>query len=557
MSQTYKNAVILARVSSKAQEDEGYSLESQLKLMNGYCSNKGLDIVKVFRIAETASKEQGRDVFKQLTRYIKQNKIYNLVVEKTDRLTRNLRDAVVINDWLNADSERYLHIVKENLLLHKEARSDVKFMWNIHLAVAKKFTDNLREEAMKGWAEKLAQGWMPGTPPSGYVTAVVDGKKIHIHNPKTANCIKRAFRLYLEEGQSITTVTEALRKMNVTSRKGRPLPRSYIEKILKNPFYMGVIRFNGKEYPGAQKPLITQELFESVQAKLGAKRCKGYTKHCPLFKGLMTCKKCQKSIIWSLHKGRYYGRCAQYSKTCKGLKYLREDKAEEIILEQLKKLICPSKALMAWLVKGLNARKDQVSNDLGVNRQEIEVRLKRLRGQADLLYEDRLAGYITLEKYQTKHGQIQSEIKALEDDLDGLEGNIMEKMEDNISILRLTQEAVKIYKISETGTKRLIITSLFDNLETAGPELKIHLTKLSQVIADKSLASQMIVSRAQTVKNNYRTAEKTPINRCEEGQLEALRPIWQGRQDSNLRPPVLETGALNQLSYSPTQVNYN
>ena len=544
MSQVYKNAVILARVSSKAQEDEGYSLEAQLKLMNGYCTNKNLNIVKVFRIAETASKEQGREIFKQLTRYIKQNKIYNLVVEKTDRLTRNLRDAVIINDWLNANSERYLHIVKESLLLHKEARSDVKFMWNIHLAVAKKFTDNLREEAMKGWAEKLAQGWMPGTPPPGYVTAVVNSKKIHIHDPKTADCIKRVFRLYLEEGQSITTITEALRKMNVASRKGRPLPRSYVEKILKNPFYMGIIRFNGKEYPGAQKPLITQELFESIQAKLGAKRGKSYTKHCPLFRGLMTCQKCQKSIIWSLQKGRYYGRCAKSSKACSSLKYLREDKAEEVILGQFKKLICPSKTLMAWLVKGLNTRKNQISSDLGANRQEIEVRLKRLRGQADLLYEDRLAGYITLEKYQTKHDEIQSEIKALENDLSGLEGNTIEKMEDNISILRLTQEAVKIYKISEMETKRLIITSLFDNIETDGSELKIHLTKLSQVIADRNLASQMILSRMQTAKSNCRTTENSLDNRCEAEQVKALRPIWQGRQDSNLRPSVLETDAL-------------
>ena len=45
-------------------------------------------------------------------------------------------------------------------------------MWNIHLAVAEKYTDNLREEAMKGWAEKLAQGWMPSRPPVGYKTMI-------------------------------------------------------------------------------------------------------------------------------------------------------------------------------------------------------------------------------------------------------------------------------------------------------------------------------------------------------------------------------------------------
>jgi len=157
-------AVILARVSSKSQEDEGYSLDSQLKLLTSYFQNKNLTVVKVFKITETASKQQSRKVFHELLDFIDKNNVYHLGVEKTDRLTRNYRDALAIDDWLNQDDKRMLHAVKENLLLHKEAKSDVKFMWNIYLAVAKKYTDNLREEAMKGWAEKLAQGWLPATP---------------------------------------------------------------------------------------------------------------------------------------------------------------------------------------------------------------------------------------------------------------------------------------------------------------------------------------------------------------------------------------------------------
>ena len=117
------------------------------------------------KIAETASKEQSRKVFNELLSYIEANGIYNLAVEKTDRLTRNLKDAVAIDDWLQADGDRMLHAVKENIKFHRDSKSDVKFMWNIHLAVAKKYTDNLREEAMKGWAEKLALGHMPSRPP--------------------------------------------------------------------------------------------------------------------------------------------------------------------------------------------------------------------------------------------------------------------------------------------------------------------------------------------------------------------------------------------------------
>ena len=59
-------AVILARVSSKSQEDEGYSLDSQVKLLTGYCANKRFIVDKIFKIAETASKEQSRRIFKEL-----------------------------------------------------------------------------------------------------------------------------------------------------------------------------------------------------------------------------------------------------------------------------------------------------------------------------------------------------------------------------------------------------------------------------------------------------------------------------------------------------------
>ena len=145
-------------------------LISQLKLLKGYCEKQDLEVIKIYKIAETASKEQSRKIFQELLTYLSKQKIYHLAVEKTDRFTRNFRDAVAIDEWLEKNENRRLHAVKENLLLHKNAKSDVKFMWNIHLSVAKKYTDNLREEAMKGWAYKLAQGWLPSVPPPGYMT---------------------------------------------------------------------------------------------------------------------------------------------------------------------------------------------------------------------------------------------------------------------------------------------------------------------------------------------------------------------------------------------------
>lgn len=318
---TATKTVILARVSSKAQEDEGYSLDSQVKLLQDYCDNKGLAVVKTFKIAETASKQHGRKIFQELLEFMTKNDVHHLAVEKTDRLTRNLRDAVSIDDWLEADSTRMLHAVKENLSLHKDSKSDVKFMWNIHLAVAKKYVDNLREEAMKGWAEKLAQGWLPSMPPVGYETIIHNGKRIHAPDPKTAKSMQKIFKLYLEPSQSIATIQVKMAAMGLATRKGKPFSKSHVQRILKNPFYIGINRFNGADYPGAQEPLISNQLYRAVQNKMTKKRPPLYSKHNPVLKNMMTCNHCGAVITWQRQKGRYYGACQRNLDLCKEKNY--------------------------------------------------------------------------------------------------------------------------------------------------------------------------------------------------------------------------------------------
>ena len=51
-----KRFVALARVSSREQEREGFSLEVQEDALKRYAAQAGGEIVKLFKIAETASK---------------------------------------------------------------------------------------------------------------------------------------------------------------------------------------------------------------------------------------------------------------------------------------------------------------------------------------------------------------------------------------------------------------------------------------------------------------------------------------------------------------------
>ena len=59
-----KRFVALARVSSREQEREGFSLEVQEDALRHYAELQGGEIVRFFRIAETASKSDERKTFR-------------------------------------------------------------------------------------------------------------------------------------------------------------------------------------------------------------------------------------------------------------------------------------------------------------------------------------------------------------------------------------------------------------------------------------------------------------------------------------------------------------
>ena len=92
-------AVIYTRVSSREQEQEGFSLEAQSKLLREYAGRNGLEIVRAFEDVETA-KTTGRTQFGEMISYLQRNRrtCRTLLVEKTDRLYRNFKDAVTLED---------------------------------------------------------------------------------------------------------------------------------------------------------------------------------------------------------------------------------------------------------------------------------------------------------------------------------------------------------------------------------------------------------------------------------------------------------------------------
>src|SRR5215471_2596277 len=299
-----RKAVVYARVSSKEQEKEGFSIPAQFKLLKDYAAAQGFAIAKEYVDVETA-KQTGRAAFGEMIAHLKaQPSIRILLVEKTDRLYRNLKDWVTVDD-----QEVEIHFVKEGVVLSRGSRSSEKFMHGIKVLMAKNYIDNLSEEARKGMQEKAEQGIWPTKCPLGYRNVTgPDGKKIIAIDPAISPLIAKLFEWYARGDISLK---EAARKAHaaglVYPRSGAKVPVSTIHTILRNRLYTGWFEWNGKLIQGQHEALIPVELWERVQDVLDGRFAKKAKrgKHDFAFSGLIACGTCGCAVVGEIKKQRY------------------------------------------------------------------------------------------------------------------------------------------------------------------------------------------------------------------------------------------------------------
>src|SRR3984893_7424284 len=199
-----RQTVIYARVYAKEQEKEGSSIPAQLKLLKEYAAANGFAVAHEYVDVETA-KQTGRAAFGEMVAYLKAHpSVRVMLVEKTDRLYRNLKDWVTVDEL-----EAEIHFPKEGVVLSRESRSSEKFMHGIKVLMAKNYIDTLSEEARKGMLEKAEQGVWPSFAPLGYRNvASPDGRKIIEPDPEAAPIVTKLFGWYATGHMSVTAATK-------------------------------------------------------------------------------------------------------------------------------------------------------------------------------------------------------------------------------------------------------------------------------------------------------------------------------------------------------------
>ena len=329
-------AVVLARVSTLRQEKEGLSLQDiQLPLLRDYARDNGFEIDREFVFSESADRKI-RTKFMEMIEYVKKNPdIKAIIAFRVDRITRNFRDAVEM-DNLRIDFDKELHFAHDRLVINKQSVGRDIQDWDLKVFLAKQTINRLKEDAFTTAQRKLANGECPGGAPFGYVNRPDENNRnwIYVDECK-AVIVKKIYEWYSTGSQSMLEV-----RNRVNEVFGTNYVKSKIEGILKNPFYVGTLIYNGIEYPHGYEHIISQDLFDKVQAvKAGYHKKHFKFSGLPFpYRGLIRCADCGCMLTPEKKtkpngKIYHYYHCTQY-KGKHGAEWLSED----MITQQFSKL---------------------------------------------------------------------------------------------------------------------------------------------------------------------------------------------------------------------------
>jgi site-specific DNA recombinase len=294
--------LLYSRVSSKDQEKEGYSIPAQQRLLREYALQKGLIVAEEFVDVETA-KQSGRTGFTAMLQYLrKHTACHTILVEKTDRLYRNLKDWTTLDD-LGAT----IHFVKEGRVIGPDSRSADHLVHGISVVIARNYILNLGEETRKGMMEKARAGIYPSYAPVGYRNVDgPNGKRTIVPDPDAAAVIRELFERFATGHYSVKSLVKEMNSEGAQLR-GRRLQSSVVHQILRKRIYTGDFDWDGITYTGAHEPLVSRECWQRVQDLLNARAANRTrkVKHDFAYTGLVHCGHCGCLLVGELKKEKY------------------------------------------------------------------------------------------------------------------------------------------------------------------------------------------------------------------------------------------------------------
>lgn len=269
-----KKVAIYVRVSTLEQAESGYSIGEQIDKLKKFADIKEWQVYDVYEDGGFSGSNTTRPALERMINDAKRKLFDTVLVYKLDRLSRSQKDTLfLIEDVFKVNNIDFVSL-NENF---DTSTAFGTAMIGILSVFAQLEREQIRERMKLGLVGRAKSGKAMGwhMTPFGYTYDKKSGN--FIIDEVAAGVVKMIFDDYLS-GISITKLRD---KLNSEGHIGKDRNWSYrtLRQTLDNPTYTGVVKYDGKTFPGNHEPILTSETFQSVQYELDIRQKQAYLKN--------------------------------------------------------------------------------------------------------------------------------------------------------------------------------------------------------------------------------------------------------------------------------------
>ena len=259
-------AVMYLRVSNAESarrngEVEGYSLPVQRERCIAEAATRGAPICEEFIDPGKTGTTMNRRGLQALLAYVNEHHPAYVIVYKLDRLARDLLDSLLIRRQLEAAGTQLISCSE-----HFDKTPAGELTLNFMGSVNQYYSSNLREEMKSKMIAKVRSGGTIGKAPPGFLNTISRVNGIEVRSvalDDRAPLMLWAFEEFSTGEWSLTSMAEALKDKGLTTvptakYAEKPIPRSTLARLLRNPYYTGIIVYKGVTYDGNHPQLVSQ-----------------------------------------------------------------------------------------------------------------------------------------------------------------------------------------------------------------------------------------------------------------------------------------------------------
>lgn len=407
---------------------EGYSLPAQREACYRKAASLGAEVVEEFLDKGESAKTADRPDLQRLLNYLEAETVDYVIVHKVDRLARNRHDDMLINLAITTAGAELVS-VSENI----DTTPSGRLLHGIVATIAEFHSANLAAEVLKGMTQKAKSGGTPNLAPIGYVNVrrLIDGREVRSVevDPDRAPLVEYAFKAYATGEFSTATLTDELAEVGLTrratpARPQRPLLRGQVSKMLRNPYYIGLVRYRGQTYEGKHEPIVPVEVFAKVQELLDAHdRSNSRNRlHNHYLKGSIFCARCGSRMGVSMSTGRgggvypYFFCLGRQRKNGCDLPFLAIDQVEEAVCRVYKQIELKA-AVQSGLETNLFQELEQDRKTMGKAAAQLKAKEDRLSKQRYVWAEKVANGSVPDDIGRERQAALQTQLARVRADL--------------------------------------------------------------------------------------------------------------------------------------------